>query len=78
MTTHLPPPPSTQIRHVFLRRLFSAEENHPGILIIISVNVLRIEICFLLSFRLGTSSLLQNISYLHICTMFKFRAVAIR
>ena len=25
---------------------------------------------FFLSFRLGTSSLLQNISYLHICTMY--------
>ena len=31
---------------------------------------------FFLSFRLGTSGLLQNKSYLHVCTMFKFRAVA--
>ena len=47
----------------------------------IYIYVLRTEICFLLSFRLGTSSLLQNISYIscmHTCTMFKFRAVAIR
>ena len=48
------------------------------IYILIYINVLRIEIRFLLSFRLDTSSLLQNISYLHIRTMFKFRAVAIR
>ena len=46
--------------------------------ILIPINVRWIQICFLLTFRFGPSSLLQNISYVHICTMFKFRAVAIR